>query len=169
MKTGSELENRANSKFLKRSSAVSGKKCVDFVKGRRERCKKKRGQKVNHENHFYPIIFKDSIVVHRRRGIWSDQSETLLPFSPNQLAFSNRVSWVLFPAGDVFLVVEVHFCHLWWLYVGRHMGPLPGDSGPNISYFGIILSYWPHNLHSYFCANKFLNLKSQKFWPHFKI
>ena len=41
MKTGSELENRANSEFLKRSSAVSGKKCVDFVKGRRKRCKKR--------------------------------------------------------------------------------------------------------------------------------
>ena len=140
-----------------------------FCQRQKSKMQKKRGKKVNRENHFYPIFFKDSIVVHRRRGIWSDQSETLLTFSPNWLAFSNRVSWVLFPAGDGFLVVEVHFCHLWWLYVGRHMGPLPGDSGPNISYFGIILSYWPHNLHSYFCANKILNLKSQTFWPHFKI
>ena len=49
------------------------------------------------------------------------------------------------------------------------MGALRGDSAANISYFGIILSYWPHNLYSFFSANKILNLKAKHMWPHFKI
>ena len=45
-------------------------------------------------------------------------------------------------AGDVLCCCWfVLFCHWCWLYVGRHMGALAGDSAANRSYFGIILSY----------------------------